>query len=67
MRRLDAADRLYVGRSQLRLVRYYSDFGFQPVSNWWDGFGGPAERVYVVQTNEFRVIQRCILMASESR
>ena len=64
MRRLDFADRLYVGRQQLRIVRYYSDFGMQPMSNWWDGFGGAPDQVYVVQTNE-RIVERCLLLASD--
>ena len=64
MRRLACADRLYIGRDQLGIVRYYSDFGMQPVSNWWDGFGGAPDQVYVVQTNE-RIVERCLLLASD--
>jgi len=64
MRRLDIADRLYVGKNQIGLVRYFRDFGLQPVSNWWDGFGGAPDQIYVVQTNE-RVVERCLLLASD--
>lgn len=64
MRRLDMADRLYIGRDQIGFVRYFSDFGLQPVSNWWDGFGGASNPIYVVQTNE-RIVERCILMTSD--
>ena len=64
MRRLDFASRIYVGREQIGIVRYYSDFGMQPISNWWDGFGGASDQVYVVQTNE-RVVERCLLLASD--
>jgi adenine-specific DNA-methyltransferase len=64
MRRLDIADRLYVGRDQLGFIRYFSDFGLQPVSNWWDGFGGASDPIYVVQTNE-RIVDRCILMTTD--
>ena len=64
MRRLDYADRIYVGREQVRFIRYYSDFGLQAISNWWDGFGGAPDQVYVVQTNE-RVVERCLLLASD--
>ena len=64
MRRLDFASRIYVGREQIRIVRYYSDFGMQPISNWWDGFGGASDQVYVVQTNG-RVVERCLLLASD--
>jgi adenine-specific DNA-methyltransferase len=64
MRRLDIADRLYVGRDQIGIVRYLSDFGLQPISNWWDGFGGAPDQVYVVQTNE-RIVERCILATTD--
>ncbi|MCP4308860.1 MAG: site-specific DNA-methyltransferase [bacterium] len=64
MDRLAMAQRLYVGRNQLRYVRYHRDFGLQPISNWWDGFGGAANQVYVVQTNE-KIVERCILMTTD--
>jgi adenine-specific DNA-methyltransferase len=64
MQRLAVADRLYIGKDQLRLVRYFSDFGLQPISNWWDGFGGAPDQVYVVQTNE-RIVERCLLLATD--
>ena len=64
MRRLALAGRIYVGKDQIGLVRYFSDFGLQPISNWWDGFGGAPDQVYVVQTNE-RVIERCLLLATD--
>jgi len=64
MRRLALADRIYVGKDQIGLVRYFSDFGLQPISNWWDGFGGAPDQVYVVQTNE-RIVERCLLLATD--
>lgn len=64
MRRLAIANRLYVGKNQIGIVRYFSDFGLQPISNWWDGFGGAPDQVYVVQTNE-RVVERCLLLATD--
>jgi adenine-specific DNA-methyltransferase len=64
MRRVAMADRLYIGKEQIRLVRYFSDFGMQPISNWWDGFGGAPDQVYVVQTNE-RIVERCLLLATD--
>jgi adenine-specific DNA-methyltransferase len=64
MRRMAYANRLYIGKDQLRFVRYFSDFGLQPISNWWDGFGGAPDQVYVVQTNE-RIVERCLLLASD--
>lgn len=64
MDRLAEANRLFIGKNQLRYKRYHDDFGYRAISNWWDGFGGASNPIYVVQTNE-RVIERCILMASD--
>lgn len=64
MDRMAFANRLYVGKDQIGFVRYHSDFGMQPITNWWDGFGGASDQVYVVQTNE-RVVSRCFLMATD--
>ena len=64
MGRLAMADRLYVGDKQVRYVRYFDDFGMQPISNWWDGFGGAKNPQYVVQTSE-GVVERCLLMATD--
>jgi adenine-specific DNA-methyltransferase len=63
MQRIFYADRLLLSRSALDFKRYLSDFPYKAVSNWWDGLGGAADQVYVVQTNE-RIVERCILMAS---
>ena len=64
MERLAAADRLYVGRDQLRFKRYADDFGYKALSNWWGNVGGAANRIYAVQTNT-EVVKRCILMTSQ--
>jgi adenine-specific DNA-methyltransferase len=64
MQRIACALRLVRSRSALDFVRYLSDFPFRSVSNWWDGFGGASDQVYVVQTNE-RIIERCILMTTD--
>lgn len=64
MDKLAKANRLFVGKNQLRYKRYHDDFGYRAISNWWDGFGGASDPIYVVQTNE-RVIERCILMTSD--
>ena len=64
MRRIGLSNRLYIGKDQIRFVRYFSDFGMQPISNWWDGFGGAPDQVYVVQTNE-RIVERCLLLATD--
>ncbi|MCY4397961.1 MAG: site-specific DNA-methyltransferase [Gemmatimonadetes bacterium] len=64
MDRLAAANRLYVGRGQLRFKRYLDDFGYRALSNWWGDVGGAANRIYVVQTNT-EVVKRCILMTTQ--
>jgi adenine-specific DNA-methyltransferase len=64
MDRLAAANRLYVGRNQLRFKRYVDDFGYKALSNWWDGLGGAANPIYVVQTNT-EIVKRCILMTTQ--
>ncbi len=64
MQRILCADRLMRSRSTLDFIRYLNDFPFKSVSNWWDGFGGAPDQVYVVQTNE-RIVERCLLMATD--
>jgi adenine-specific DNA-methyltransferase len=64
MERLTLASRLIKSRSAIDYIRYLDDFPYKAVSNWWDGFGGASDQVYVVQTNE-RIVQRCILMATD--
>ncbi len=61
MKRLENAGRLFAGKNQLRFKSFYDDFGFSPISNWWDGLGGASDPVYVVQTNR-EIVQRCVLM-----
>jgi len=63
MDRLAAAGRLCVGEDQLGFKRYLTDFGYQALSNWWDGLGGAPDPIYVVQTNE-EIVKRCILMTT---
>ena len=64
MERLAAADRLYVGRDQIGFKRYANDFGYKALSNWWEGLGGAANPVYIVQTNA-EIVKRCILMTTQ--
>ncbi len=64
MERLAAANRLYVGRNQIGFKRYADDFGYKALSNWWEGLGGAASPVYVVQTNT-ELLKRCILMTTQ--
>jgi adenine-specific DNA-methyltransferase len=64
MERNRAASRLVKSKTSLDFKRYLDDFPYKSISNWWDGFGGAPDQVYVVQTNE-RIVERCILMASD--
>lgn len=64
MQRISVADRLVQSKSALDFKRYLKDFPFKSISNWWDGLGGAADQVYVVQTNE-RIVERCLLMATD--
>lgn len=64
MERLRCAGRLMRTRTTLDYVRYLADFPYKQISNWWDGFGGAPNQVYVVQTNE-RIVERCILMTTD--
>ncbi|WP_269305843.1 site-specific DNA-methyltransferase [Aeromicrobium sp. HA] len=67
MERLRHAGRLMSSGSTLRFARYFDDFPFQAISNFWSdtrqsGFG--EAKVYVVQTAS-RVIERCMLMCTD--
>ena len=65
--RLGRSDRLYGGGKTLSYVRYLSDFSVMPLLNIWTdtGTGGYGdERFYVVQTTT-KIIQRCMLMATD--
>ena len=64
MQRLLIADRLILSSTALDFKRYLADFPYKSISNWWDGFGGAADQVYVVQTNE-KIVERCFLMATD--
>ncbi|MHB9005359.1 MAG: DNA methyltransferase, partial [Limisphaerales bacterium] len=64
MSRLAMANRLYPQQTDVRFVRHSPIPSIREISNWWDGFGGAPNQVYVVQTNE-RVIERLLLMASD--
>jgi adenine-specific DNA-methyltransferase len=64
MDQLAASRRLIAGDGQLRFKSYLSDFGFSPLSNWWDSLGGASNPIYVVQTNT-EIVQRCILMTTD--
>lgn len=67
MDRVQKADRVIGLGNTLSYVRFFEDFRVFPFNNQWDdtttaGFGDP--KLYVVQTNT-KVVQRCILMATD--
>jgi adenine-specific DNA-methyltransferase len=65
MGRLKSSGRLLAPANTLRYVRYMSDFPVNITTNvWTDMTGGVTDKVYVVQTAA-KVIQRCILMATD--
>lgn len=60
------AGRLYSSGESLSRVRYFDESPYTPLNSSWEDTGGTigAKKVYVVQTN-VRVVQRCILMATD--
>lgn len=64
--RAGKAGRLYGGGQSLSVIRYFDESPYFPLNSSWEDTGGTigAEKVYVVQTN-VRVVQRCILMATD--
>jgi len=64
MERLRDAGRLCASGKSLDGKRYLEDFPFKSLSNWWDGLGGAADPIYVVQTNP-EIVARCLLMTTD--
>jgi len=67
LRIIEKANRIELRGINLSFVRYFQDFAFRPLSNFWNDvrFSSRAEdKVYTVQTSS-GVIQRCILMATD--
>lgn len=64
MNRLIKANRVTALRTQIRYKRYYRDFPAKPFSNLWNDMGGASNMIYVVQTAS-KIIERCILMATD--
>jgi adenine-specific DNA-methyltransferase len=64
--RLAASERLfpYSGGQTLRYVLRLSDYPVTPLSNLWGDTSAASDMRYVVETN-IRVVQRCILMATD--
>ena len=67
MQKLIAARRIEQRGRMLSYVRFYSDFPFKPMANYWADtkFSSRSEdKSYVVQTSQ-KVIERCILMTTD--
>ncbi len=67
LERLGKNQRLIQVSTSLYYVRYLDDFPVTPIDNMWtdtSAGGYSDDKVYVVQTNR-KVIQRCMLMASD--
>jgi len=66
MEKLRQAGRLMVTGTSLSYVRYHDDFPAFPLTNLWTDTqsGSGMDKIYVVQTNR-KVIERCILMATD--
>ncbi len=64
MDRLAKAGRLYPLKTDVRFLREAPQPPVSRVSNWWDGLGGAASPVYVVQTST-EIVKRCVLMATD--
>jgi len=62
--RIAAAGRMHGGDRSLNYAKFIDDFPAYPIGNLWDDVSGSGERWYVVQTSQ-KVVQRCILMASD--
>ena len=66
LQKLEKAGRLIRSGKSINYIRYLNDFPAFPITNMWEdtmsSFGG--KKMYVVQTAE-KVIQRCILMATD--
>jgi adenine-specific DNA-methyltransferase len=58
------ARRIAATENAIRFVTYFDDFPYRALTNLWDGLGGAADPVYVVQTSP-EVIRRCMLMTTD--
>ena len=67
MKNLIANNRIEISGSTISYVRYADDFLVNTLTNLWDdtASGSGMNKKYVVQTNT-KVIQRCMLMATDS-
>jgi len=64
MTRLGYANRLAPLKTDVRFIRYSPTPSVRTISNWWDGLGGAAAPIYIVQTN-VELVKRCILLTTD--
>ena len=67
MERLGRSGRIHVAKNSIQYVRFHADFDVGVYGNIWTDTGTgnfTDDKVYVVQTNA-KVLERCILMASD--
>lgn len=64
MDRLIRAGRLTASKSGVRYIRFFDDFVAQSKNNVWADVGTATDKRYVVETGP-RVVERCILMATD--
>ncbi|MDN5841929.1 MAG: site-specific DNA-methyltransferase [Alcaligenaceae bacterium] len=64
--RATKADRIFASSSTISYQRLLSDWSAFPITNIWTdtGTGSGLNKIYVVQTDD-KIIQRCILMATD--
>lgn len=64
MKRLDAANRLYVAGKTLRYVLYFDDYPISEITNNWMDTQGASKKMFVVQTAQ-KIVKRCMLMVTD--
>ena len=64
IRRLIEKNRIDSSKNSIHFIQYFDDFPVQENNNLWDDTTGATDIQYVCQTST-KVIQRCILMASD--
>ena len=67
MSRLAKSNRIHVAKQSIQYIRYNNDFTLSQFGNIWTDTGTgnfTDDKIYIVQTN-IKVIQRCILMATD--
>ncbi|RIK56445.1 site-specific DNA-methyltransferase, partial [candidate division KSB1 bacterium] len=64
LERAGKAGRLLTDARQVHLKRFFGDSTSIPLGSFWTDVGGASGAIYVVQTNT-RVIERCLLMATD--